>query len=236
MCIKIKRQFDVNTIGSCHSYSFLNLASIGQLSLDSQKNDNGLLYYCDGFLLGTLISILHFKKIKRFSFDFTSLAHPTFDYCQKHDKRVFFVGGTKEEINLFSGKVQKEYSNLPIVGKCDGYQGKEQWGKLIDEVISLNTDVLIVSLGAGLQEEFMTMAKVRGFEGTSFSSGGFIRQTSSAIGISYYPKFINALGLRAVYRMYKEPHTIQRYLFDYPKNLAVVIKNSIINKAYQIVD
>jgi N-acetylglucosaminyldiphosphoundecaprenol N-acetyl-beta-D-mannosaminyltransferase len=42
---------------------------------------------------------------------------------------------------------------------------------------------------------------------------------------------INRLHLRAFYRMYREPHTIKRYLIDYPGNflhlLAMIVRRKV---------
>jgi N-acetylglucosaminyldiphosphoundecaprenol N-acetyl-beta-D-mannosaminyltransferase len=47
----------------------------------------------------------------------------------------------------------------------------------------------------------------------------------------YYPEVINRLHLRAFYRMYREPHTIKRYLVDYPGNflqlLAMLVRHKV---------
>lgn len=76
---------------------------------------------------------------------------------------------------------------------------------------------MLVGLGAGLQERFVLDALRGGFSGVAFTCGGFIRQEADA-GERYYPDAINRLHLRAFYRMYREPHTIKRYLLDYPSN------------------
>jgi N-acetylglucosaminyldiphosphoundecaprenol N-acetyl-beta-D-mannosaminyltransferase len=48
---------------------------------------------------------------------------------------------------------------------------------------------------------------------------------------NYYPAVINRLHLRAFYRMYREPHTIKRYLIDYPGNflqlLAMILQRKV---------
>ena len=48
---------------------------------------------------------------------------------------------------------------------------------------------------------------------------------------NYYPEVINRLHLRAFYRMYREPHTIKRYLIDYPSNflhlLAMLVRHKV---------
>ena len=50
-----------------------------------------------------------------------------------------------------------------------------------------------------------------GYQGISFTCGGFIHQTSKN-EIDYYPAWVDKTNLRFVYRMWKEPHTRKRFL------------------------
>lgn len=50
-----------------------------------------------------------------------------------------------------------------------------------------------------------------GYQGISFTCGGFIHQTSKN-EIDYYPAWGDKTNLRFVYRMWKEPHTRKRFL------------------------
>jgi N-acetylglucosaminyldiphosphoundecaprenol N-acetyl-beta-D-mannosaminyltransferase len=71
-------------------------------------------------------------------------------------------------------------------------------------------DIVIVGMGAIAQERFLLGLKQAGFSGKGFTCGGFIHQTASN-KIDYYPRWVDKLNLRFLYRMLKESYTRQRY-------------------------
>ena len=103
-----------------------------------------------------------------------------------------------------------------------GYLSSDELRNFIKKVIEENSLNLIVSMGAGLQENMQILFRKQGYEYVSFTCGGFIRQEAGS-DRDFYPKLINRLRLRAFYRMYKEPHTRKRYIIDYPVNFIKII-------------
>ena len=114
-------------------------------------------------------------------------------------------------------EMKARYPQLIIAGREHGYFRRDETGKVVQAVLDSRCNILIVGLGAGRQEDFIRQAKRQGFGGVAFSCGAFIRQEAMAQG-AYYPSLINRLNPRALYRMYREPHTILRYLLIYPAN------------------
>ena len=137
--------------------------------------------------------------------------------AEQQGKRVYFVGARQAELDLFISKIKSLYPQLTIAGYHNGYFDSSQAEAIQAHICDSEADILIVGLGAGLQEQFEQDALRAGFRGVAFTCGGFIRQEALATR-QYYPALINRLHLRAFYRMYREPHTIKRYLIDYPNN------------------
>ncbi len=216
--IKILRRFDINSLTS-GCYSFLNLASISSLS---NSRSSGINYFCDGMLLAFLVSLLKFKKIQRVSFDFTSIANCVLNHASDNGLSVYFVGATQEEIDSFSKKISIRYPKINILGTTNGYFGEVNEISVIESIVNLNPNIVIASLGAGKQEDFIKKIYNRVPGTILFTCGGFIRQESGKKS-DYYPVIVNKLKLRAFYRMLKEPHTIRRYFLDYPRNAVKVI-------------
>jgi len=199
-------------------YSFLNFASLGNL-LRGEYEIGRVRFFCDGMLSAVLFSLLKLKSISRFSFDFTSLAGPVLLDAESHNKPVFFVGGSSSEISVFREKISSQYTDLVISGAEDGFKPESEWNDLYDRIIDSKASVVVAGLGAGKQERFINGLREKGYQGVSFTCGGFITQTAMVKELDYYPRIINTLNLRFAYRMCREPHTIKRYLNDYPKNL-----------------
>lgn len=227
--LKVKSNFEAASItpGSC--YSFLNFASLSAFFKSSEKGE--ITYYCDGFLMCMLIGVIKRQKIKRASFDFTSIAEDVFQFAEKNEKSVFFVGATEQEVTAFQVKILKRYPNIVIKGYQNGFFSQKEEHQLIDKIKELSVDIVVAGLGAGKQEQFILKLKTAGYQGCSFTCGGFIRQEAGSNG-DYYPDWINNMNLRAFYRMYKEPHTIRRYLLDYPKNVIHFFVRFITKKIY----
>jgi N-acetylglucosaminyldiphosphoundecaprenol N-acetyl-beta-D-mannosaminyltransferase len=214
MKLELIEYYAVHLLEANRAFSFINFASIG--SFFTQRQDT-ILYFCDGMLMSSFMSRVTGRSINRVSFDFTSIADPVFSHAQKNAKPVYFVGAQHAELSLFIDKMKARYPNLIIAGQHDGYFTDTQAKALHDDIRQSRASILIVGLGAGRQEQFMRDAMAGGFDGVAFSCGGFIRQESMTNDY-YYPALINRLRLRAFYRMYREPHTIKRYLVDYPVN------------------
>lgn len=196
------------------AYSFINFASIGSVF---EQNPGTITYFCDGMLMSTFMSRVTGRTIGRVSFDFTSIADRVLSGAEQLGKRVYFVGARQAELDLFILKIKSLYPQLVIAGYHHGYFNAEQADGIRADICRSEADILIVGLGAGLQEQFEQDALQAGFRGVAFTCGGFIRQEALATR-QYYPALINRLHLRAFYRMYREPHTIKRYLIDYPSN------------------
>ncbi|KAB0494295.1 WecB/TagA/CpsF family glycosyltransferase [Pseudomonas vancouverensis] len=196
------------------AFSFINFASIGSFF---QQPPHAIAYFCDGMLMSSFMSRVTGRAIDRVSFDFTSIADPVFSDAEKLGKRVYLVGATQAELELFVQKLHARYPRLAIAGYHNGYFDAAQAAAIYADISLGHADILIVGLGAGLQERFVLNALDAGFSGVAFTCGAFIRQEALATN-TYYPEVINRLHLRAFYRMYREPHTIERYLLDYPSN------------------
>lgn len=212
--LEIVGHYSAKLLEANQAYSFINFASIGSFF---EQNPGGVAYFCDGMLMSTFMSRITGRPIGRVSFDFTSIADVVLRSAEQQGKRVYFVGARQAELDLFISKIKSLYPQLSIAGYHNGYFDAAQAEGIRNDICRSAADILIVGLGAGRQEQFEQDALRAGFRGVAFSCGGFIRQEALATR-QYYPALINRLHLRAFYRMYREPHTIKRYLIDYPSN------------------
>lgn len=201
-------------LDSNQACSFINFASIGSLM---QRPPGAVAYFCDGMLMSSFMSRVTRRRIERVSFDFTSIADPVFRDAQQQGRSLYVVGATQAQLDGFVAKLRLNYPGLIIAGQHHGYVEPGQAAELHADIRNSAANILLVGLGAGLQERFVLAAQAAGFGGVAFTCGGFIRQESGSPQ-RYYPALINRLHLRAFYRMYREPHTIRRYLLDYPRN------------------
>ncbi|EOU2463886.1 WecB/TagA/CpsF family glycosyltransferase [Vibrio navarrensis] len=222
MRINLGRNFSSNEVINPGIVSFLNFASFKTLK-ESTETTNNVKFYCDGMLLALLFSLLTLKKVKRFSFDFTSVADPVFRRCTELGKSVYFIGGTEQQSVIFTDKIKELHPDLSIAGFSSGYF--DDWDAKANEILAKRPSVVLVSMGAGYQEKMANLLLAKCPTIKVFTSGGFIRQISQSSNPNYYPNLVNRLKLRAFYRMYREPHTIERYLIDYPISIFTILRD-----------
>jgi len=178
----------------------------------------------DGGLLVSILNLFGFHFERR-SFDMTSLAPIVFNEAIQKNKTIYFIGTKPKVIDLAINNIQQQFPKLNICGFRDGYIQFEERNAVFDQIISLNADYVICGMGAPLQEKFLIDLQQSGWDGKGYTCGGFLHQTAN--GIQYYPSWVNALGLRAFYRMYDEPKLVWRYFIDYPKAIIIILYDLI---------
>lgn len=184
-------------------------------------------WFIDGELGRKLTNLLYARKIKRYSFDFTSIAHDVFEYACQNNKKVFVIGSTQVNIDKFTKKIQASYPNISICAKSGYFSSIKERESTISDIFNYQPDIVVVGMGAGLQEMFLIDLRKTGWSGIGFTCGGFIHQTASSTDIKYYPDFIDRFNLRWVYRMYDEPILIKRYFLFYPLSIFLMLKNRL---------
>ena len=199
-------------------YTFLNPVSY----LVARENPGCFMemdgIFADGGLLASAINRKYGTSITRRSFDMTSLAARLLSYAVENRKSLYIVGGTHRDNRIATDKLREAYPGILIAGCHHGYFNDNQLSEVIEDITVKNPDFVIAGMGACRQENFLQRLKTAGFKGTGFTCGGFISQLAKSGG-SYYPNWIDKLGLRFIYRFIKEPHTRKRYckaLFLFP--------------------
>ena len=193
-------------------YSFLNpvsyLDALKHLKLFCQMD--GL--FADGGLLVAAIKLCYGVKVKRYSFDMTSLAPKLLSYAVVNGQSVYVVASKQEQVERAVEIICEQYKGINIIGYRNGYFAtEEEKTEEAKHIAELNPDFVIVGMGAIAQEQFLLKVKEADYQGIGFTCGGFIHQTSREI-IDYYPVWIDRMDIRFLYRMWKEPHTRKRYL------------------------
>ena len=212
MNYKILGKFQKNFIYEKKIFSFLNHNSLYEISKSSIDYQD-ILFFCDGFALSKHVSIKIGKTIQRISFDFTSIAHSYFTEIEKSNLNLLVIGGSREDQMVFPQKIIKRYPKIKIT-HMNGYDIDVD--KVLETIKNNRITNILIGMGVPKQEHLAKKIFLKQFNCNIFTCGGFISQTCSTKGHFYYPKLINALNLRFLYRIIKEPHTIRRYLFIYP--------------------
>ncbi|MCX7641043.1 MAG: WecB/TagA/CpsF family glycosyltransferase [Elusimicrobiales bacterium] len=177
--------------------------------------------HIDTLFMCKVLYLICRKKIERLSFDMNMLAYDLLDFCSKNKKTIFFIGGKKEEIEIFVKKIKNKFPDLNIKGYVDGYKDdytiKNIWEKVG------KSDFLIVGLGNVRQERFVAeIAKDKEYV-FCMTCGAFITQTAISSDLNYYPNWIYKLNLRWLYRILREKNIFFRIIKYYPRTLFYII-------------
>lgn len=205
-----------------------NISFVNPANYPTSRNLSTIdIWLSDGILICILFKLFG-KSIKRQSFDFSSLATPTLEWCKREDLSIYLIGSHIDEITYFQKYIQERFQ-VNVVHAQDGYFTGTSIDSTLGAITRTAPDVVIVGMGAPLQENFLAKLRELGWKGTGFTCGGFIHQTYISKG-NYYPNLIEKFHLRALYRFIKEPHTRRRYMKQYPTGIRLVISDLIQNK------
>lgn len=181
---------------------------------------------CDGVALCALMNLIGIK-VKRESFDMTSLAKVVFSDAVCRRRKVYLIGGREGVAEDAANTFKAHFPNLDIIGTHGGYfKSQDEMFSVAKSIASKGPDICVVGMGTPYQERFLCLLADVGWRGTGYTCGGFLHQTSR-LGIRYYPHVIDKFNLRWLYRMFREPRVIFRVLFMYPLFLIVFIIDSV---------
>lgn len=195
--------------------SFLNPYSYLLLRKNKAIMNNIDGFFIDGSFLVLFYRLFMGVKVKRTSFDMTSLAPIVFNDAIESNKKVFLVGSKQEEIDNAVATIKTNFSGLNIYRYRNGYFNQQERERELELLVQEQPDIVVVGMGTPLQEQFLIDLRDKGWQGIGFTCGGFLHQTAS--GIQYYPKWMDKMNLRWLYRIYDEPKLIKRYTIDYSK-------------------
>lgn len=153
-------------------------------------------------------------KSIRLSFDLSAMAGPVFRDMMKHDESLFVLGAKLGEVERSVETIKKNFEGIKIAGFHHGYI-KDCKDSIVQEIKDSGAKVVIIGMGAPMQDEMAVLLKRAGFVGSVYTCGGFIHQTQETM-ISF-PKWTNKLGLRWLYRIFTQSGMLKRLIETYPK-------------------
>ena len=125
---------------------------------------------------------------------------------------VMAIGGAGDRGEALSRRLS-EYAGRPVsVHSVNGFQGLPRGPRLGMLVRQVQPDLVLVGLGAGLQEEVLLEAAQAMPRGYALTCGGFLDQALTA---NYYPAWAYPLRLNWLVRLAREPRRLwRRYSVD----------------------
>lgn len=142
------------------------------------------------------------------------------------DKRfsVYLLGGKSEVIEQAVGKIKSKYFKINISGYHHGYIDQKKEREIINEINKKCPDILMVGMGAPLQESFFN----RYFDTLNIKIGLAVGGSFDVISgqVKRAPIWIQKIYLEWLYRLFQEPHRIKR-MVALPRFVYLVLKEKI---------
>ena len=155
----------------------------------------------------------HSKSV-RLSFDLSTMALPVFNDMIAHNESLYVLGAKPGEVDKSVATIKRNFKEIKIAGFHHGYI-KNCKNEIVKMIISSGAKIVIIGMGAPMQDEMAVSLKQAGFIGTVYTCGGFIHQTQERM-VSF-PIWTNKLGLRWLYRIFTQSGMLKRLIETYPK-------------------
>lgn len=153
-------------------------------------------------------------KSVRLSFDLSTMAGPVFRDMMAHGESLYVLGAKPGEVEKSVETIKQNFEGIRIAGFHHGYI-KDCKDTIVQEIKESGAKVVIIGMGAPMQDEMAVLLKRAGFIGSVYTCGGFIHQTQDTM-ISF-PTWTNKLGLRWLYRIFTQKGMFTRLIETYPK-------------------
>ncbi len=145
----------------------------------------------------------------------------TIALCVKKGYPIALVGAKEEILVKACDNLQKEYPELNIVYKHNGFFDGEKEKQIIDEIASLQPKLVLVALGAPKQEVFIKNLKEKLNNAVYIGVGGSFDVWSGEVQRA--PMIYRKLGCEWLYRLLMQPSRFKRIFPTLPLFLIKVI-------------
>ena len=123
----------------------------------------------------------------------------------------YILGGKEDTPNKAVENLKKIYPKLNVVGLHEGYfENEEDENKVIEEINSLQPNILIVAMGAPKQEKWIYANKDRLKVDVACGQGGTLDYEAG--NVKRAPEIFQKIGLEWLWRLIKQPSRIVRML------------------------
>lgn len=156
------------------------------------------------------------------------LANYLYGIAKNIDIRFFFLGTDEKVIKQATSIIHKKYPWVTIEGYHHGYFNDEENIGIINSINLSNANVIFVGLGAPKENKWILENSTYLKNLVMITMGGYFDQVIRRINC--YPKWINILNLRWIYRLIKDPKRLwKRYLIGNPLFLLRIFKSRLTN-------
>ncbi|MCG7408007.1 WecB/TagA/CpsF family glycosyltransferase [Paenibacillus sp. ACRRX] len=138
------------------------------------------------------------------------LLHQLMTAGQEYRWRVYMLGASPEVIQEAAARLQQQYPAIEIVGYRDGFFGAAEDDQVVEQISSLQPDILFVARGADTQEPWIAKYRDRLNCTVMMGVGGSFDVISGRSKRA--PGWVQSMRIEWLYRLVKEPWRFTRML------------------------
>lgn len=172
---------------------------------------NATMVVPDGIGITWAVKRLYSLEIQRIPG--IELAEALINICAQEGLSIFFLGAKPGVSQLVEAFFRNKYPSLKILGIQHGYFSEGEQKEVIDQIKKVSPDLVIVGMGAGKQEKFLSSLPFDSYRlgiavGGSLDIWGGIKKRA--------PSWMRKAGFEWLYRLFKEPGRSIRILKTIP--------------------
>lgn len=175
-------------------------------NIKKMLQDKNVLKVPDGYSIVKACKYLGIPVTERITG--IDIASELLHIANKNEYSMYLFGANEEVIEKLVKIIKKDYKGIKIVGYSNGYVKEKD--KVMKEIIKLKPDVCMVALGIPYQEELIYKHIDKFKKGIFIGVGGSFDVLSGTKKRA--PKLFIKLNLEWLYRIFKEPKRIKRFL------------------------
>ncbi|CAM0124928.1 N-acetylglucosaminyldiphosphoundecaprenol N-acetyl-beta-D-mannosaminyltransferase [Stenotrophomonas geniculata] len=204
--------FDVNGQG-------LSLAKTSREYAEAMRAAD--VVHADGGFIVTLSRFLKEGRIAERSAT-TDLMDDFSNAATRHGLTVYLLGATAEVSAECEANLLRQYPDLRIIGRRDGYFSDDEEDAVISEISQLNPDLLWVGLGKPREQDFLSRNSPKIRAGWAVTCGGCFNFVAGAY--SRAPQWMQTMNVEWAYRLLRNPRQLfWRYVKTNPHALYLAI-------------
>lgn len=216
----IKQACQANNSVKLQQYSFvnadcLNISCHNEAYRRSLKQSKRI--FADG--IGVRLACLSKGHPLRDNLNGTDMFPRLCELAAEQQLSIFLLGGEEGVAAATAENMLQQYSNLKIAGVHNGYfnmsGNSEENNQIVAQINQSNADILLVAMGAPLQERWLEDNKPQLNCSVGIGVGGLFDFYSNRIKRA--PLWLRQMGMEWSYRLLQEPSRMwQRYIIGNP--------------------
>lgn len=142
-------------------------------------------------------------------------------YANEHSLRIYFLGTTRESLDLLVKEIAERYAGIVVAGCSDGFVDIHD-ASLPEMINQTKPDILMVGMGSPLQEVWVNKHKKDLHVPLTITVGAFLDYISGELRRA--PVIFRLFRMEWLYRLLIEPQRLwRRYILGIPKFVYIVL-------------